>query len=64
MIMYSGMMPICTGIIIVAMIVSSSPFLPRKRSLANANPASEAKKTVETVTAAEAIAEFSRPLAK
>ncbi len=59
--MYSGMMPICTGTIMVASMTSSSAPRPRKRSLANANPASEANSSVETVTVVAAMAELTSP---
>lgn len=64
MIMYSGMMPICTGIIMVARMTSRSPLRPRNLSLANAKPASDEKNTTETVITAELSSEFHRPSRK
>ncbi|MDT4887586.1 hypothetical protein FQZ97_1240520 [compost metagenome] len=52
--MNSGTTPSCVGTAMVAITKTSSPLLPRKRSLANANPArvekitTEADVTVET----------------
>ena len=54
-------MPICIGTIMVAMQKPSSSLAPRKRSLANANPASVHNATVPTVIAPETISELSSP---
>jgi hypothetical protein len=59
---YSGMMPSCTGTIMLPRMNSSSAFFPWKRSLANAKPASEAKNTVDSVTQLDTMIELSRPV--
>jgi hypothetical protein len=58
----SGISPSCTGIIMLPRISSSIAFLPRKRSLAKAKPASEEKNTTDSVTQPETMTELSRPL--
>src|SRR5262249_9814408 len=56
--MYSGITPSCTGTIIVITITISRAELPRKLSLANANPASALKKTTAIVTELATMNEF------
>src|SRR5215207_4343723 len=56
--MYSGMMPSWVGTIIVAITVTSSALRPRKCSLANAKPASEANSTFPNATELATISEF------
>ena len=52
-------MPICIGTMVVAMVMNSSTFRPRKRSLAKANPASVPKATVPSATHPETMVELS-----
>src|SRR5581483_2653755 len=52
------MIPSWTGTISVASTVSSSAFVPRKLSFANAKPASALKNTTDTVTTDATIAEL------
>ncbi len=56
--MKSGTTPSWAGTIIVARMTISSTVLKRKRSLANANPASVQKKTVPSAIEPETITEF------
>jgi hypothetical protein len=56
--MKSGTTPSCAGTIIVARMIRSSTVLPRKRSFANAKPASVQKKIVPSAIEPETITEL------
>ena len=60
--MKSGTTPSWAGTIIVARMSTRSTVLPRKRSLANANPASVQKKTVPRAIEPETMSELSSAL--
>lgn len=57
-------MPSWLGTVRVSTTKSISHLLPRNRSFAKANPASEQKNSTEAVTAVETMALLTRPAAK
>src|SRR5215469_579052 len=59
--MYSGMMPICIGTIMVPIVKASSAALKRNRSLAKAKPARVQNATVPIVTHVDTITELISP---